>query len=218
MSELLAKLSLRTMPLDFGTGGGKVELTPQDVAAALGMCRDKFAVMVFLRSQDVRLPELADLDRQLATRQWNEWRERADALVMAQLQLAEAQQMWGLRAEFRTRKAENAIAAAKAMMWPALREDIYGSIRRAAIEEVCDPKHCRRCNGRKQFFSGELQVVCPVCGGSGQRSRSVNAIARMCSVGKWAFTNTWKPVFDWTESTLRDALKIGREEFRVRID
>lgn len=212
MSELLAKLSVRTMPLNFGGFGGVCEVTAQDVAAALGMCANKFAVLVFLRKNGVDLPEVRNLDHELANLQWDEWKSRADDLIVAQLRLAEAQLMFGIRALFRTRAAHAAIENARAKMWPELREDIYSRIRHAAIEDVCDPHTCRRCSGRKEFFAGELKIVCPVCGGTGSKPPSARGIAGKIGVTRDALPR-WMPVWNWTVDKLFEAKKKGGEEF-----
>src|ERR1700684_3270264 len=126
--ELLGRLEASTVKFDIGRGGIP-QLTPQDVAAALGLCEDKFAATIYHAAfgGTVNWPEV---DRLIANEQFREWYNRADRLVTAQLAKASACLADKHDRAFQEQRADQMLAGAQAAMWPSLVESIYAAMRK----------------------------------------------------------------------------------------
>jgi hypothetical protein len=213
--KLLGRLNATTCRFDIGRGGIP-ELTPQDIAGALGMIRDEFAREVFCA---VWWPDGAklvakELDRIIAGMQFGEWKSRFDAMLDAQLKVAQAE----LRSDRReVHAARAALEHAKSEMWPALREDAYRLVRLAAVEELRAPKSCPTCQGRATAKVGELVVSCSACDGSGVVPVSNRRRAASMQVNESTYRRVWQPVYEWTYRRISDAEHAGAREFAIRI-
>lgn len=213
--KLMGRLNATTCRFDIGRGGIP-ELTPQDIAGALGMIRDEFAREVFCA---VWWPDGAklmakDLDRIIAGMQFGEWKGRFDAMLDAQLKVAQTE----LRADRREMAgARAALENAKSEMWPALREDAYRLVRLAAVEELRAPKSCASCQGRATASVGELVITCKACDGSGVMPVSNRRRAAALRINESTYRRVWQPVYEWTYRRVADAEHAGAREFAVRV-
>jgi DnaJ-class molecular chaperone len=211
IDELLGRLEATTVKFDIGRGGVPT-LTPQDIAAALGMCQDKRAAKVY----QCFAGETADpkeLDFIVATIQFEEWRNRADRMLEAQLAVASADMALGGRQDAK-RRAKLLMDGAKAAMWPPLVEETYAAMRRTLIAELRSPKICHICNGRKAVKHGELLVECMTCLGTGKTAISNNRRALHMGICKSSYIRTWGKVYEWTYRHINDAICDGRDAFR----
>lgn len=229
--ELVAKLNPGAVRLDGGGRGGVPEYTAQDIAAALGMIgNDKDlpapvrANLIFAREVfcAVWWPDGArlvwrELDAILAARQFGEWRERADALVTAQLAVAQAAMRDGAEALAQLRRAEAWLERARGVMWPALGEPTYALIRSAVIEEMRATRTCTACNGRATVRTGELVVACQTCVGSGRLPISDARRAASIQRNEGSYRRTWRDVYEWTLRMVADADREGRDALRERL-
>jgi hypothetical protein len=213
--KLMGRLNATTCRFDIGRGGIP-ELTAQDIAGALGMIQDEFAREVFCA---VWWPDGArlmakELDRIIAAMQFGEWKARFDAMLDAQLKVAQAELRNDRREVFAARAV---LENAKSEMWPTLREDAYRLVRLAAIEELRAPKSCTSCQGRATAAVGELVVKCEACDGSGVMPVSNRRRAAALRINESTYRRVWQPVYEWTYRRVSDAEHAGAREFGKRI-
>lgn len=214
--ELVAKLNPGAARLDGGGRGGVPEYTAQDIAAAIGMVADVLARNVFCA---VWWPDgghltWKQLDTQIAMLQFGEWRDRADALVTAQLVQAQAQH----REDFvGLDRAQLLLSRARASMWPPLHDDAYRDVRMAVIVELRAPRTCPACNGRGTVRDGDLVIACGGCGGGGKIAVSDAKRASWLKRNESTYRRTWRDVYEWTFTAVSDAEREGREAIEIAL-
>lgn len=213
IDELLARLEASTVKFDIGRGGIP-QLTPQDIAAALGMCENKAASILFqaVAAGSVDWPIV---DRVVATIQLEEWKRRAERIVDAQLAKTSAE----LVSSPRERKsmldrADNMMAGAKAAMWPNIVEGVYVMMRRALISELRHNRICPVCNGRRSVQTDTVVVECQNCSATGRVSISDRQRAKSMGIVVSTYARVWRPVYEWMYIRLNDLVAIGRDQFR----
>lgn len=221
--RLMGRLNPATCRFDIGRGGIP-ELTPQDIAAALGFVRDEFAREVFC---SVWWPDGARLTRDallrmIAFRQRAEIDKQQRAIQVLRLDLHIASDDAAARNyvthnDRRTLDAlRSRVEAAKSSAWPANAE-VYPRIRVAALNELVEPAHCGECGGRGEMMVGEVVRTCHRCDGRGTISRSDVERAKSIAVGYDTYRKHWRIAYDWTYTLLRDAEARGIREIRGAI-
>lgn len=212
--KLLARLNAANCRFDIGRGGIP-ELTPQDIAGALGMIEDAFARDVFTAVwwPDGGRLRMRALDAAIGALQFGEWRERAERLTDAQLTVAQAE----LGSGRVIAEAHAMLDRARAAMWPALCEPPYAAIRKAVLHEIASPRHCSTCSGRGQVKAGELVMQCAACEGSGTSPTSDRRRAWMIERDESAYRKRWKEVYEWTFAKVSEAEREGAREFAIRV-
>lgn len=133
-ASLLARLNPKGQSFGNAGFGGVPERTPADIAAALSMVPPGLGreLLCHVCWEDAARRNADQLDQMLMAAQLGEWRDRADALITAQLMQASA----GSSAH-RLRRAEQSMTEAKAKMWPALGAgDTYAAVRRSVLSEL----------------------------------------------------------------------------------
>lgn len=213
IGKLMARLNAKNVRFDVGSGGIP-ELTSTDIAAALGMvpaglgrellCRVWWPDGAALTAHELRHL----LDGEL----FGQWRERADALVTAQIMLATA----GENAH-RQRIARQAHEAAKAAMWPAI-GGTYAKLRDAVVDELCDPRHCPDCGGRGHITAGDLVRACTRCEGSGKVPRGPNWRAERLGMKHPSYLERWDGVYQWLLSRCTDEMQAADREMARAVD
>lgn len=218
IDELLGKLEPASVKFGIGRGG-LPELTPQDVAAALGMCEDRFAATIFHVTAGGTIADWQGIDRMLAELQFGEWRKRADRLLNAQLAKASANISGAAQnAELHTR-ADMLLAGARAAMWPALIEATYAKMRKALIAELRASRTCQACQGRGTLMVDAVVEGCRACLATGMAFVSDRQRAEMIGVDHSTYRrNRWKAVYEWMYRELIDAAANGREQFEKAVD
>lgn len=216
--ELMARLNAAGANL-LGGRGGVPEYTAQDIAAAVGMVPDEFAREVFCA---VWWPDGAHLvwkalDAQIAAAQFEEWRQRAERLVDAQLLEAQAGFVPPEERKAAEHRAELALAHAKTSLWPALGEPAYSEIRKAAIVELRSPRVCSSCRGRATAINGKLVIACQNCAGRGRVAVSDSQRALMIDRNESSYRRSWKDVYEWTFRMLMDAEATARAAFAIAL-
>jgi hypothetical protein len=217
--ELVAKLNAGSVRLDGGGRGGVPEYTAQDIAAAIGMVDDVLAREVFCAVWWPDGGKLVEkkLDAMIAALQFEQWRERADALVTAQIALAQASVAPPNERAMAKERAENLLDRARARMWPALSQDPYERIRTAVIIELRAPRICASCNGRGQIVIGSLIASCSACAGCGRIAVSDVQRASMLKRDESSYRQTWRSVYEWTFALVSEAESTGRAEVACRL-
>lgn len=218
IGRALAKLNPKNVRFDVGAGGIP-ELTPQDIAAALGCVDDGIGRELLCQ---VWWPDGAKLSEHhllaiLTDVQRLEWQRREDAMLDAMLAVA----MYG------GSKGQAAYASAHASRWPALvRIDHglavpaagYAHVRLAVIAEMKGLGLCPGCSGRAavRIESGQV-CICPKCLGSGHMAISERARADACGMSWTTYRDTWADVYDWTAMICTESLQRAGAQFVDRI-
>jgi len=214
--ELLAMLEAKSPKFTPGRGGVP-ELTALDVAGALGMGADKFAMLAFQLTRGGSLHAFEQFDEMLACRQFGEWRERAERLIEAQLAIAAAKYLLAKIAG-KAKHAQMMMEGARAGMWPALNdfEGKYQAIRRAVVAELRMPRICPICQGTKEITlkAPESKIVaCNECRGLGFLPVFDRSRAQAIKIDVSNYNRTWRKVYEWTYQLVADAAVTGREQF-----
>lgn len=202
--KLLARLNPGAIQYGVVGGGGIPDLTPQDIAGALGFIRDDFQREVFcaLWWPDGSRLLRDEFDTMLRNKQLGEWMRRQRALVTSRLAMHLAREeadgthggIPGVRKALSHARAEAEEAKAKA--WPAYSER-YKLIRAAVLNELASPHNCKPCGGRGHVRAGALMAVCKACGGTGRAHSSERTRAEAIEVSRPVFAR-WVGVYQWT--------------------
>lgn len=221
--RLIARLNPSGARLD-GAGGGKPELTNEDIAAALGMITNPNELGQSMVSELARevfcaiwWPDGARLNRQqllrlIHFRQAAELNAQLERLQRARLELHITLSDLASRQGRPTpndlevrRRLEKRLQYAKDQCWPANAE-MYAAVRNAVINEIASPNHCRECGGRGELTGGSLVIRCNQCDGTG--AKPVSDRQRALGIGKsaWSYSkDRWKNLYEWTYNLVRDA-------------
>lgn len=219
IEELVAWLNPGTARLGGGRGGIPT-LTPQDVAAAIGIARSQEplgAEMLLQRSA----PELAAQSQRarqsmILERVLREHRARMTEIVRSREALTIAE----LRLELKTgtrldvQSARESYEKAKAKCWPALGKG-WARIVRMLDAEMCADGKCKHCNGTGVVATkgdGGLtaMVTCGHCRGTGMREVSARARARAYGVDESTWRRTWAAAYDWLWSECQECRQRAR--------
>lgn len=209
--KLMARLNASTCRFDIGRGGIP-ELTPQDIAGALGMVQDELAREVFCAVWWPDGSRLAanELLRLIGLRQRAEIDRQWRAVQVARLELHIARDdaaARGCLTDFDRRiiaSLEQRLTAAKAQCWPC-EPTVYPLIRKAVLKELCSPALCQHCGGRGEYTAGELKAKCRQCDGSGKQAVSNRRRAAELDRTEAAYRQAWCKPYEWTYELLADA-------------
>lgn len=218
IDELLGRLEPSTVKYGMGRGGIP-ELTPQDIAAALGLCEDKLAVAIYQAITVHSFSDWQNMDRMLADVQFREWQRRADRLINAQLAKAQAQIIEDEQErQVMISRAEIMLSGAKQGTWPGLVEKTYAAMRKALIAELRSSRSCQFCNGRGTVMDATVVKPCEQCLATGLTFVSDRQRAAMLRIDHSTYRRGWKKVYEWMYRTLLDASARGREQFSRAVE
>jgi hypothetical protein len=216
--RLLARLNATTARLD-GSGGGKPELTPQDIAAALGMLKDidgnpidPLAREVFCAcwwEDGARLTRM-ELLNMIALKQTAQWDAQKIREQRARLELHIAEDNIAAKgietsydAEVR-RRFKQRLADAKAGSWPNY-APLYSVIRHTVLNEITSPHQCNECGGRGELTAGTLRIRCRQCDGTGAKAISDRQRALLIGKDESTYRAKWRGLYEWTYELVRNA-------------
>jgi hypothetical protein len=218
IDELLGRLEVGTVKYGMGRGGIP-QLTPQDIAAALGMCEDRFAATIFHVSAGGTVSDWQGIDRMVAEMQFGEWRNRADRLVNAQLAKAAAFVAPQEDRDELHARADMMMAGARAAMWPSLIEATYSAMRKALIAELRATRVCSSCKGHGCVQVGTSVKPCEHCLGTGLTFISDRQRAQMLGIDHSTYRRGgWKLAYEWMYRALIDAAARGRDQFSTALE
>lgn len=214
--ELLARMNTPAVRFDIGRGGIP-ELTPQDIAAALGMVppgigRDLLHWLHGSGRERPMMPERlpkhidAQIAEMIADRRRDQLHRRADAQINLDLARELAAQHRNVPEEARCRviRLSEDLARKRAACWPA-DSGVYAKLRAAVVHELDGADLCGECRGRGRLVAENLSVVCSTCNGSGRRRINRSARARMLGVDESTYRKCWARPFDYLFAELTDA-------------
>lgn len=204
--ELVAWLNPRTIRYDVGRGGIP-SITPQDVAAALGIARgqEPLGVEIILQRSAPDLAALSARDRRgmVADLAIREHCRRQRALIRA----GEAKTTAELRMEFRMatrldlQDATQRHEQARAEAWPRLGPTWAKLIELIDCEQAAHGR-CKACGGTGEIWIPtavglSARATCRKCGGSGVEQTSGRRRAEQIGVTEGAWRTTWTRPHDW---------------------
>ena len=211
--ELLARLFPRGVNY-MGVPGGVPELTPADIAGALGFVpkglgRSIFEAVYWSDSDFLPSSELWDavvgvvmpeLSRQLSQ------------LSEAQLdvQVALAMMRWSHRGPTvlqrqELARAQSRLDALKASAWPKKTLQRIPQIAKAIIAEMKESLKCEACGGRGVINKEESPVKCKKCQGSGIEIRTDYRRALSIDCDQIGYARHWKIVYEWLHEKMTTA-------------
>jgi hypothetical protein len=211
--EAMGRLGPTTVKFDIGRGGGKPDLTNQDIAAALGMVpaglgRELLEACWWPDAAALRRHKLRDAVIALVTPELQRQQRRL-AEARTDLGLAEVCIGWAgaATAEQRANRdaAQQRLGRVKAQCWPISTLESLPTLAMAVINEIAQRPHCVSCEGRGQAVSGELLMTCKVCGGSGLGQVSDRRRAAAIERDEAGYRRTWKPVYEWLLTKMVEA-------------
>lgn len=217
--ELVAWLNPQTIRYDVGRGG-MPKITPQDVAATLGMARsaEPLGVEIILQRSAPDLAAMSARDRRgmIADIALREHIRRQRALILA----GEAKLTAELRAELRTATrldvqcAEQQRAAARADAWPRL-SPTWAKLITLVDMEMATHGRCPVCGGTGEVWvpTGTglaSRAQCRKCAGSGVEQVSGRQRADGIGVDEAAWRRTWAKPYEWLLSECERARLAAR--------
>lgn len=218
--RLLARLNPSTCRFDIGSGGVG-GLTPQDVAAALGMVPDSFAreVVCAVWWPDGAALAPARLDAAVALKVREAMDRQARKAQAARLDLHIAKEAAlsyrSLPDEARRdlERLEATAARLKAAQWP-YDPAMHVAIRKAVLAELKAPNHCKTCNGLGEMTVAALRVVCKGCEGRGTVPVSDRSRADRIGRDEANYRRTWKDLYQFVYTIMSDAEARGVKALR----
>lgn len=209
--KLLARLNPTTIRYDTGRGGG-CGLTAQDVAGALGMVPfglGREVLCAIWWPDGARLaPEKLDaavaqqvraaMDRQARRQQI----ARLDLHIARENAAARNAMTDDDRAEIN--RLERRVAQEKARSWPYDAE-MHVRIRRAVLDELARPNHCRACSGLGEVAVGALKANCKACEGRGTVPVSDRTRAERIGRDESNYRRAWRGLYEFVYQLMHDA-------------
>lgn len=196
--------------------GGQPELTPQDIAGALGMIEDRLAreVLCTVWWPDGAQLQRAELDRIVREAQLREWMRLRRELEAARLAVHVAEDdidgTYGTRSGQRAalQRATETLDEVKARQWPAV-GPVYRAVRQAVLAELATPSLCPHCEGRGEVRVHDRLLVCQHCEGHGRTPVSDRKRASMIERDEAGYRRVWRPVYEWTLALCANAETCG---------
>lgn len=223
--ELLAgRMGPATQRFDAGCGGGRPELTTQDIAAALayvpdGLGRELLEALWWPESATCRREHLRKAVIGLVA---PEFIRQMHGLATARTEfgIAKACMGWGgsqvtevQRRELR--RAEDALEKARAVAWPNNTMEQLGVLAGAVIAEMANCGCCKSCDGTRiqAAPAGGGVVECEACGGMGLEQLSGRKRGVAIGADDAAYRRFWRPVYEWMLERMRSAEHVAAEQF-----
>lgn len=223
--RLMGRLNPATA--DYGNArGGIPELTPIDIAGALGMARhvDELSAEVFCACwwrEGARLSSEA-LMCKLRRMILEEYSARSMAASIAKLDCHIVEGEYELRRS-KTEDDRQALATARgrrsrtnARKWP-WNMDVYARIPQAVLDEIRNRHICEVCNGcgyvTKQNADSP-RTICQRCSGRGDTSASKVSRAKALGISESAYRIVWGPTYEWALATISEYEAKGFAEIK----
>lgn len=203
--EVMGRLGPTTVKFDIGRGGGKPDLTNQDIAAALGMVpaglgRELLEACWWPDGAALRRHKLRDAVIALVTPELQRQQHRL-AEARTDLGLADVCIGWGGAATAEQRANRDAaqlrLGRVKTQCWPISTLESLPTLAMAVINEIARRPHCATCDGRGQTLSDELLMTCKVCAGSGLVAVSDRRRAAAIGRDESTYRANWRAVYEW---------------------
>lgn len=215
VSRQLARLNPANVKFDIGAGGGAPDLTPQDVAAAIGMVPDGLGreLLMHVHWPDAAKARRATLVQLLTLVQLGEHNRREQAMQRALCHVAIAD-------SGDKQRATQAYSQAHMARWPQIVAKVepitfavpYAHIRLGVLEELARPRVCPECNGRDLTDRKGAPKTCERCLNTGTVQYGPTWRATRLGMQRAAFTERWQEPYQWLVDLARNALAEGERE------
>ncbi len=224
--EAMGRLGPSTVKFDIGRGGGKPDLTNQDIAAALGMVpaglgRELLEACWWPDGAALRRHKLRDAVIALVTPELQRQQRRL-AEARTDLGLAEVCIGWGgaATAEQRANRdaAQQRLGRIKAQCWPISTLESLPTLAAAVIGEIAKRPHCAACEGRGHRMSCDLRVICKACGGSGLGQVSDRRRAAAIGRDESTYRAKWRGVYEWLLQKMTEAEQEAAWALMIALD
>ena len=201
--KLLARLNPRVAQYEVGSGGIPT-LTPQDIAAGLGMVGDVLGREILCHvwwpdGAKLTHQQLLDAMRALQLGEWMRRMRRLEAANLAyHIACEEADGTHG-RSRGQITPARAEVEDAKADMWPRIGpQSRYLAIRQAVLAEMLDPHLCPVCGGSGEVRANAVVRACGRCLGSGHSKATETDRAERVGCTRQAYSsNNWDNAYEW---------------------
>jgi hypothetical protein len=208
---------LNTPSFRFATGfGGIPDITTQDIAAALGMVRNRFGADVLAYLHCPGMIDETSFEVGLLERLRAECFRQVDEQVNVELRY--------LLNAGKRHTLENLAAVARnkgARVWPRFEADtfpVYARLILAVLKEVKVGNLCSHCNGTGMASETAGMVRnCQHCAGTGAPSEAQRPRAARMGISQSAFKRTWQEPFQWLLGELVTAMTEANGEFRAAL-
>ena len=209
------KLLARLNPANarYGEGrGGIPDLTPIDIAGALGFVQNKLGreVLCYCWWPDGAQLTERELDGLLANRMHEEMERLRSKRQRAELDLHIAQENMAARRNPSQHDRQYLVQcvarmeSARAQDWPVGAE-VYVRMRKAILSETKEPNRCAVCAGRGHVMGEELLRLCEKCEGKGFLRVTDMQRAAAIGVDKSRYSRSWRRPFEWAVAVVNDA-------------
>lgn len=212
MSELLARLNTPHFRLSVGSGGIP-DITTQDIAAALGMVRNRFGADVLTYLHCPGLIDECSFEVSLLERLRAECFRQVDEQVNAELRY--------LLNAGKRHTLENLGASTRQKVekgWPLFDSDNFGTYARlvlAVLAEVKVGNLCSHCKGTGMSSETAGMVRnCQHCAGTGSPAEPQRPRAARMGVSQSTFFRHWQAPFQWLLGEMVTAMTSANDEFR----
>ena len=201
--KLLARLNPKQSQYEVGSGGIPT-LTPQDIAAALGMVHDVLGREILCHvwwpdGAQRTHRDLLDHLRDLQLGEWMRRMRRFEAAALAHHIASEEADGTHGRSRGGMYRARCELGDAKAAMWPRIGpQSRYLAIRQAVLAEMLDPHLCPVCGGSGEVRANAVVRTCGRCLGSGHAKATETDRAERVGCTRQAYSsNNWDNAYEW---------------------
>lgn len=220
--KMMGRLYAQTVRYDTGRGG-MPEVTPQDIAAAVGMCQHELARETFCWIWWPQSPASTARARELLLRVvLTEFNERYAAVEEARRRLHSLEALAALSNRVPEDLQRNiyrmkaVVRQLHATVWPSKMER-YPTIIDAVITEMREPRHCPDCEGRGTADRGFLKHDCLRCAGTGHVGEFNAWRAVQLGVSETRFRSTWLPIYQWVYAKIEELVYIAARDIHSHL-
>jgi ribosomal protein L37AE/L43A len=221
--KLLARLNPRQSQYEIGSGGIP-ELTPQDIAAGLGMVRDVLGREILCHvwwpdGAKLTHQQLLDAMRDLQLGEWTLRMRRLEAANLAYHIACEVADGTHGRARGQITRARAEVEDAKGAMWPRIGpQSRYLAIREGVLAEMLDPHLCPTCGGSGEVRADAVVRVCGRCLGSGHDKATDTDRAARIGCTRQAYVGAWGPPYEWLLDMCAHAERAGARQLAYALE
>lgn len=209
LGRQMARLNTGHAKFEIEAGGGVPSLTPQDIAAGIGMIPDGLGreLIMHVYWPDGAQRNRARLIELLTLMQLAEHNRREQEVARALCQVAVATP--ATRAA-----ATRAYSDAQLNRWPlwvtrletVTLTKAYENVCLGILEELRHPRHCPECNGMEERDRVGQVKICDRCLGTGTVVYGSTWRAARLGMRRAAFIESWKGPYDWLMDRCREQL------------
>jgi|SRR5690606_34673112 len=218
MSELLARLNAKTVQFNVGSGGIP-ELENSDIAAALGMVRNKLGVDVleYMHCSDERRKFLIEV--RCFEHMRNAYNDSMNDEIAYHIHALARPTFIRRAVRFVAQPFRAKDAARPSVAWPPFESrniGMYVRVVLAVLAEIVSGADCKSCNGGLAPAPAGMGA-CPECGGAGVHHNPQRLRAAAMRIPLSQFQRKWEAPYRWLLTELVNAMAEANREFRAAL-